>query len=73
MVELVWATKMTTHSSILGASLEAQTEKKSAYNAGDPGSITGSGKTSVEGNGYALQYSRLENFTDRGAWLSYSP
>ena len=47
--------------------------KESAYNAGDPGSITGSGKTSEEGNGYALQYSCLENFTDREAWLSYSP
>ena len=42
--------------------------KKSACDAGDPGSIPGSGKTPGEGNGYPLQYSCLENPTDRGAW-----
>ena len=46
----------------------AQTVKKSACNAGDLGSIPGLGKSSVEGNGYPLQYSCLENPTDRGAW-----
>ena len=30
---------------------------KSAYNAGDPGSIPGSGRSSGEGIGYPLQYS----------------
>ena len=39
----------------------------SAYNAGDPGSIPGSGRSSGEGNGNPLQYS-LENPMDRGAW-----
>ena len=42
--------------------------KEFACNAGDPGSIPGSGKSPGEGNGYPLQYSHLENFIDRGAW-----
>ena len=40
--------------------------KASAYNAGDPGSIPGSGRSSGEGNGRPLQYSCLENPMDRG-------
>ena len=40
----------------------------SAYNAGDPGSIPGLGRSSGEGNGNPLQYSCLENLTDGGAW-----
>ena len=32
------------------------------------GSIPRSGRSPGEGNGYPLQYSCLENFTDRGAW-----
>ena len=42
--------------------------KESACNAGDPGSIPGSGRSPGERNGYPLQYSCLENSTDRGAW-----
>ena len=42
--------------------------KASAYNAGDPGSIPGSGRSPGEGNGNLLQYSCLENPMDRGAW-----
>ena len=42
--------------------------KESAWNAGDVSSIPGSGRAPGEGNGYPLQYSRLENFMDRGAW-----
>ena len=42
--------------------------KESACNAGDPGSILGSGRYPGEGNGYPLQYSYLENFMDRGYW-----
>ena len=42
--------------------------KKSACNAGDLSSIPGSGKYPGEGNGYPLQYSRLEISMDRGAW-----
>ena len=42
--------------------------KVSAYNAGDPGSIPGSGRSPGEGNGNPLQYSCLENLMDGGAW-----
>jgi len=42
--------------------------KESACNAGDLGSIPGSGKSPGEGNGNPLQYSCLENPMDRGAW-----
>ena len=35
--------------------------KESACNAGDPGSIPGSGRSSGEGIGYPLQYSGLQN------------
>ena len=42
--------------------------KESAHNAGDPGSIPGSGRSPGEGNGNPLQYSCLENSMDRGAW-----
>ena len=41
--------------------------KESACNAGDLGSIPGLGRSSGEGNGNPLQYSCLENSTDRGA------
>ena len=37
-------------------------------NAGDAGSISGSGKSPEEGNGNSLQYTCLENPMDRGAW-----
>ena len=39
-------------------------------NAGDVGSISGSGRSSGEGNGNPLQYSCLEDSMDRGAWHS---
>ena len=42
--------------------------KASAYNAGDPASVPGSGRSSGEGNDSPLQYSCLENPMDRGAW-----
>ena len=42
--------------------------KESAYNAGDPGLIPGSGRAPGEGNGYPLQCSCLENSMDRGTW-----
>ena len=35
---------------------------------GDTGSIPGSGRSPGRGNGNPLQYSHLENPTDRGAW-----
>ena len=42
--------------------------KESACNAGDLGSIPRLGRSPGEGNGNPLQYSCLENPTDRGAW-----
>ena len=38
--------------------------KESACNAGDPGSIPGSGRSAGKGKGYPLQYSGLENSMD---------
>ena len=37
--------------------------KEPTCNAGDPGSIPGSGRYPGEGIGYPLQYSGLDNFT----------
>ena len=42
--------------------------KESACNAGDPGSVPGSGRSPGGGHGTLLQYSCLENPMDRGAW-----
>ena len=42
--------------------------KASAWNAGDPGSIPEFGRSPGEGNGNPLQYSRLENPMEGGAW-----
>ena len=58
---------MATHSSILGLP-RGLSGKESACNAGDPGSVPGSGRSPGEGNGNPLQYSCLENPMDRGAW-----
>ena len=41
---------------------------ESACNAGDLGSIPGSGRSPGEGNDNPLQYSCLENPMDRGVW-----
>ena len=48
-------------------------DKASAYYAGDPGSIPGSGRSPGEGNGNPLQYSCLENPMDGGALQATSP
>ena len=42
--------------------------KECACNTGDPGSVPGSGRSPVEGNGNPLQYSCLEDPMDREAW-----
>ena len=44
--------------------------KNLPVNAGDLGSIPGSGGYPGGGNGNPLQYSCLENSIDRGAWLA---
>ena len=38
--------------------------KESTFNAGDPGSISGPGRSAGEGKGYPFQYSGLENSMD---------
>ena len=43
-------------------------EKNPACNAGDLGSVPGSGRSPGAGYGNPLQYSCLENSMDRGAW-----
>ena len=50
----------------IGASLVSygSADKELACNVGDLGSIPGLGRSSVEGKGYPLQYSRLENSMD---------
>ena len=42
--------------------------KASAWNAGDPGLIPGSGRSPGEGNGNPLQYSCLENPMEGEVW-----
>ena len=41
--------------------------QESAYNAGDPGSVSGLERSPGGGNGNLLQYSCLENLMERGA------
>ena len=43
-------------------------DKESTGNAGDPGSIPGSGRSPGEGNGNPFQYSCPENPMERGVW-----
>ena len=43
-------------------------DKESACSAGDLGLIPGSGRSPEEGNDNCLQYSFLENPTERGNW-----
>ena len=47
--------------------------KNPPANAGDVGSIPGSGRPPGEGNGNPLQHSCLENATDREAWWATVP
>ena len=44
--------------------------KETACNAGNLGSIPGSGRSPGEGNGNPLQYPYLENPMVKGAWQS---
>ena len=47
---------------------EAKDLPANARDAGDSGSIPGSGGPPGGGHGNPLQYSSMENPTDRGAW-----
>ena len=42
--------------------------KEPACNVGDPGLISGLGRSAGAGNGSPLQYAYLENSVDREAW-----
>ena len=52
---------------ILTRGIGAAVVKNPLANAGDTGPIPGSGRSPGEGNSNLLQYSCLENSTDRGA------
>ena len=43
--------------------------KNLPLNAGDEGSVSGSGRSPGEGNGNPLQYSCLKNLMDRDWWV----
>ena len=49
-------------------STHRRVSKESACNAGDLGSIPGSGRSPGEGNSNPLQVLLLENSMDRGTW-----
>ena len=51
-----------------GLSLVVQMGRRLPAMRGDPGLIPGSERSPGEGNGNPLQYFRLENSMDRGAW-----
>ena len=59
--------KISSNSMLLGFPSSSD-GKASVYNAGDPGSVPGSGRSSGDGNGNSLQCSCLENPMDGGAW-----
>ena len=61
---------LTNHIDILLGFPGGSDGKASAYNAGDLGSIPGSGRSLGEGNGNPLQHSCLENPRDGEAWLA---
>ena len=54
--------------SLTGGFSGSSDSKESTCDAGDLGSIPGSGRSPGEVNGYLVQYSCLENSMDRGAW-----
>ena len=47
--------------------------KNPLANAGDVGSVSGSGRSAGEGNGNPLKYSCLGNSMDRKSLMGYSP
>ena len=53
---------------LMGINCDGSVDKEFACNAVDLGLIPGLGRSPGEGHGNSLQYSCLENFTDRGAW-----
>ena len=62
-----------THTHISGVFPGDSDGKESACSAGDPDSISGLGRSLGEGNGYALQYSCLDNPHGQRNLAGYSP
>ena len=62
IIPLMW------HLKVISWGLVVKNPPTNAGDTGDTGSIPGSGKASGAGNGNSLQYSCLENSTDRGVW-----
>ena len=52
----------------MGQSVKNSSPRQETAMHENVGSIPGSGRSPGEGNGNPLQYSCLENSTDRGAW-----
>ena len=65
---VVYHTHTHTHVSVLCMLPRWFSVKNSPANAGDSGSIPGSGRSPAEGDGNPLQYSDLENPMGRGVW-----
>ena len=65
---LGWEILVSSIKSFLIGSPGGSDRKEPACSAGDPGSIPGSGRSPGKGKSNPLQYSCLENSTDRGAW-----
>ena len=53
--------------------LSASAVKDQSASAGDAGSAPGSGRSPGEGHGNPLQYYRMKNPVDRGAWRATVP
>ena len=68
MVNSVWSSADENYPVTLLQGLPGDSDgKESACNAGDLGSIPGSGRSSGERNGNPFQYFCVENSIDRGA------
>ena len=70
-LELLSQTLQTLHSAGTRGFPGVLDGKESACNAGDPGLITGLGRSPGEGSSNPLLYSCLENPMDRGAWWAW--
>ena len=62
-VTFIWKNNLCSNNEVGGSD-----GKESACNIGDPGSISGWGRSSQEGNGSLLQYSYQENSMESGVW-----
>ena len=68
LLESEWVCNLTNKSKGKLGFPRSSVGKESACNARELGLISGLGRSPAEGNGNPLQYSCLENPTDRGVW-----